>query len=433
MLVDEAEIEVHGGRGGNGCVSFRREAYVPRGGPDGGDGGKGGDVILAVAPHLTTLLDFQYKSHYKARNGEHGQGSHKSGKSGKDLVIKVPPGTVVYDAETGQQVADLTRPGQKLTAARGGDGGRGNARFATSTRRTPRFAEMGQNGERHRLRLELRLLADVGIIGFPNVGKSTLISVVSAAKPRIASYPFTTLAPNLGVVKVDDGVSYVLADMPGLIEGAAEGAGLGHQFLRHVQRTRLVIHMLDVAGIEGRDPLEDFKALNAELAQFDARLTSLPQIVALNKIDLPQAADNLERCQAFFERERLACFPISAATTQGVQELMRYVTARLLELLPKEPYARAGAAEKVFTMPERPARPLTVQKAAEGVFIVRGSEVEEMVTRTNLDSEAGVAWLHERLEKAGILQRLEDVGANEGDTVIIGDTELEYSTQGKPQ
>ncbi len=432
MLVDEAEIEVEGGRGGNGCVSFRREAYVPRGGPDGGDGGKGGDVIIAVGPHLGTLLDFQYKYRYKAPDGAHGQGSHKTGRSGKDLVIKVPAGTVIYDAETNQQVADLTRPGQILIAARGGAGGRGNARFATSTRRTPRFAEKGQKGERHRLRLELRLLADVGIIGYPNVGKSTLISVISAAKPKVASYPFTTLAPNLGVVRVDADRSYVFADLPGLIEGAAEGVGLGHQFLRHAQRTRLLIHMLDIAAVDGRDPLDDFKTVNAELARFSDSLSALPQVIALNKIDLPQAAENLDRCRRFFEQRQLACFPISAVTGEGVAALVNHVISRLGELVPEEPAGQQAATE-VFTMPPRPTRELTISKLADDVYMVRGDEIEEMVERTDLSSPDGVAWLHERLQKAQIIQRLEQAGVREGDTIIIGETEMVYAASPEPQ
>jgi GTPase len=429
MLVDEVVIEVHAGKGGDGAAAFRREAYVPRGGPSGGDGGHGGDVILTVSPHMRTLVDFSYKPNYHAEHGRRGESKTKTGKSGKNLIVKVPPGTVIYDAETGAQVADLTRVGQKLIAARGGRGGRGNARFATAARQTPRFAEMGQAGDHWRLRLELRLLADVGIIGLPNAGKSTLISVVSAAKPKIASYPFTTLTPNLGVVKVDEDVSFILADMPGLIEGAASGAGLGDRFLRHIQRTRVLIHVVDVAGVEGRDPIDDFRTVAAELERFDPHLAELPQAVALNKMDLPQGQENLAACTTFFATLGLPCFPISAATTHGVKELMKYVSDLITPTLRAEVLAAELLAPETFTMPEPPVRPFEVTKADEGVYLVSGSEVEEMVARTDLGSPDGVMWLHERLEDAGVIDRLEDAGAVEGDTIIIGDVELEYSLQ----
>jgi len=331
MFVDEIDIFVKGGDGGAGCVSFRREKYVPRGGPDGGDGGDGGSVWLEADPALTTLLDYHYKRHYHAERGQHGEGSNRSGASGDDLVLRVPLGTVVTDRDSGEALGDLTRPGERVLTARGARGGRGNARFASSTNRAPRRADLGRSGTERWIHLELKLLADVGVIGFPNAGKSTLVSRLSAAKPKIADYPFTTLVPTLGIVRADDDASFVIADLPGLIPGAAEGRGLGHQFLRHTERTRLLLHMLDTDPNTGRDPLEDLGVIDAELAAYSHDLAARPQIVVVNKADLPDAAPAIERIRRHCVVAGRPCHVISAVTGQGLRELVRGVAARLRE------------------------------------------------------------------------------------------------------
>jgi len=337
MFVDEVEVFVKAGDGGRGCVSFRREKFVPRGGPDGGDGGAGGSVLLEADPNLGTLLDFHFKRHYRARRGEHGRGSDQHGASAPDLLLRVPPGTVVLDRDSGQPLGDLTRPGQRLVVARGGRGGRGNARFATSTRRAPRIAEPGGTGEARRLRLELKLLADVGLVGFPNAGKSTLVSRLSAARPRIAPYPFTTLAPHLGLVRIDERQSFVLADLPGLVPGAHQGKGLGLRFLRHVERTRVLVHLLDLDPATGRDPVEDYRALLGELRAYSPLLAERAQLVAANKVDLPGALPRLRRVERFCARAGLDCYPISALTGEGLPAL----AGALAALLRREPRARA--------------------------------------------------------------------------------------------
>jgi len=425
LFVDEATITVVSGRGGDGCVSFRREKYVPRGGPDGGDGGKGGSVYIVVDAHMRTLLDFEYKTKFAADSGRHGKGAHKTGRNGPDLHVSVPPGTVIYDADTGEQVADLVVVGDRLLAASGGEGGRGNKQFTSTTRQGPRFAEKGERGGTHRLRLELKVLADVGIVGFPNVGKSTFIAAVSAAKPKIADYPFTTLEPNLGVVELSDHRRMVIADMPGLIEGAYQGVGLGHKFLRHVERTHVLIHMLDIAALEGRDPLEDFAAINNELRLYEERLGGLAQIVAMNKIDLPSGRDYVEMYADELREQGYEAVPISAATGEGCAELLGKVWAMLEE-------ARAFLAvdqdrePTTFIAPETPETELHVSRAAEGIFVVRGAIVERIVERTDYETPAGAEWLHEQLSAAGIIERLEEVGAQEGDTVFLGKLETEY-------
>lgn len=329
MFVDTAKVWVKGGDGGNGAVSFRREKYVPHGGPDGGDGGKGGDVLLMVDEGLRTLMDFRYRRHFRAGKGAHGRGKGMTGRQGEDLVVKVPPGTTVKDAATGEVLADLTRHGDVFIAARGGRGGRGNARFTTPTSRAPRYAEPGEPGEERWILLELKLLADAGLVGLPNAGKSTLLARLSAARPKIADYPFTTLSPNLGVVEVEEGGAFVLADIPGLIEGAHRGAGLGHDFLRHVERTRVLVHVLDLAA-EGRDPIEDFQVVNRELELYGLDLERRPQLVAGNKIDLPQSSRSLDRVQKWLEGQGYEFFPVSAVTGEGTRELARRV-ARWLE------------------------------------------------------------------------------------------------------
>src|SRR5437763_2348238 len=336
MFVDEIDIFVKGGDGGAGCISFRREKFVPRGGPDGGDGGEGGSIFLEADPALTTLLDFHYKRHYHAERGQHGEGSNRHGASGADLVLRVPLGTVVADRETGELVADLTTPGQRVLAIRGARGGRGNARFASSTNRAPRRADLGRPGPERWLRLELKLLADVGLIGFPNAGKSTLVSRVSAARPKIGDYPFTTLAPMLGIVRADGERTFVIADLPGLIPGASQGRGLGHQFLRHTERTRVLLHVLDLDPGTGRDPLDDLRVIDAELAAYSPELAARPRIVVANKVDLvdgdPAAAAALEQIRRHCLATGQSLHAISAATGRGVPELVRAVAARLDEL-----------------------------------------------------------------------------------------------------
>jgi GTP-binding protein len=329
MFVDEIDIRVKGGDGGAGCISFRREKYVPRGGPDGGDGGDGGSVWLEADPALTTLLDYHYKRHYEAERGQHGRGANRHGASGRDLVLRVPVGTVVTDRDQQTLLGDLTAPGQRLLVQPGTEGGRGNARFASSTDRAPRQADPGRYGDARWLRLELKLLADVGVIGFPNAGKSTLVSRVSAAKPRIADYPFTTLTPALGIVRVDAERSFVIADLPGLIPGAAQGRGLGHQFLRHTERTRLLLHVLDLDPATGRDPLDDLAVINAELQAYSPALAERPQIVAVNKIDLPEASARRTAVERFCAGRGLACVAISAATGAGLPDLIHHVAAAL--------------------------------------------------------------------------------------------------------
>jgi len=340
-FVDEVEIYVRGGDGGRGCVSFCREKYRPRGGPDGGDGGDGGDVVFVADAGLSTLLDFRFQPHWRAGRGEHGRGKQQYGKRGEDVYARVPCGTLVYDADTGELLADLQQHGQQVVVARGGRGGKGNMHFATPTNQAPRYAQPGTPGEERRLRLELQLLADVGLVGFPNVGKSSLLRRVSAARPRVADYPFTTLVPHLGVVRLDEDLSFVLADLPGLIEGAHEGHGLGDRFLRHVSRTKLLVHVLDVSGLTGRDPVEDFDKINHELAAYDARLAEKPQLVAANKIDLTGARELFEEVKRRLGRRGIRVHPISAATGEGVWELMRAVGQHWREL--SQPSAAASA------------------------------------------------------------------------------------------
>ncbi|PYM93891.1 MAG: GTPase ObgE [Candidatus Rokuibacteriota bacterium] len=351
MFVDEIDVFVKGGDGGAGCVSFRREKFVPYGGPDGGDGGDGGSVWLEADSALTTLLDYHYKRHYHAERGTHGQGSNRHGASGADMVLRVPLGTVVSDRDTGERLADLTTHGQREPAIRGARGGRGNARFATSTNRAPRRADLGRPGPERWLHLELRLLADVGVIGFPNAGKSTLVSRLSAARPKIADYPFTTLEPTLGIVRADGDRSFVIADLPGLIPGAAQGKGLGHQFLRHTERTRLLMHMLDLDPQSGRDPVDDLRVIDDELAAYSAELARRPQLIVANKADLPDAAENRGRVERFCAENTLELFVISAVTGSGLPELVRAVAARLDTVAPLTPAGETAARDASIPWP----------------------------------------------------------------------------------
>jgi len=419
VFVDQAEIEVKAGDGGDGAVSLRREKYAPKGGPDGGDGGHGGKVTAVADAHLRTLIDFTHQRRHRAQDGGRGGPNRRSGKNGADAEIRLPAGTLIRDAADGDVVADLVEPGQRVVLCRGGRGGRGNARFATPQRHTPRFAEKGESGRTRRLTLELKLLADVGVIGLPNVGKSSLIARVSAARPKIADYPFTTLAPNLGVVRLEEEVSFVIADLPGLVEGAHRGAGRGHQFLRHVERTRLLIHVLDL-GAPDRDPCQDFAALNRELALYDADLADRPQLVALNKIDLRPPQEKLAQVESSLEQQGYPVFRISAVTGEGIVPLMGAVARKLAELPP--PPSQEAAAD---VAPERPA-PLQVNQLSDGSYQVSGDAVERAVAMTNLDSEEAVRHLHRRLERMGVIRRLRRLGAKDGDRVRIGTVELEF-------
>jgi GTP-binding protein len=431
MFVDEVEIEVAAGNGGNGMATFRKEKYVPRGGPNGGDGGHGGSVVLKVDPNLTTLVDFRYRHKYKADRGGDGAAKDMFGKDGADLVLKVPLGTVVTDLDLDVQIADLDQPDSRFVAARGGIGGRGNAHFATSIHQAPKFAEKGEPGEARRLKLELKLLADVGLLGFPNVGKSTLISAVSAARPKIADYPFTTLVPNLGVVRVEVTRSFVMADIPGIIEGASEGVGLGHQFLRHVARSRLLIHLLDVSGMTGREPLQDFDILNRELALYDEALAQLPQIVALNKIDVAADPDGVDALESTLTARGYTVYRISAVTRQGLTPLIYDVMARL-EVLRAEAQARAESEPRVelYTAPTAEEdRRWEARVVEPGLYEVVGRGIERMVAMTDLENEYALRRLQKSLEKIGINRRLKALGAKNGDTVRIRDIEFDYEDE----
>lgn len=417
MFFDEAKIYVQGGKGGDGCVSFRREKYVPLGGPNGGNGGKGGDVSLTADPSLNTLITFKRRSHFKAERGAHGRGKNQHGKSGKDWIIPVPLGTMVRDFESGQLIADLAFPGQEAVVARGGRGGRGNNAFKSSTNQAPRIAERGEPGEERWITLELKLIADVGLVGMPNAGKSTFLASVSAARPKIADYPFTTLEPNLGVVTVDDN-TFVLADIPGLIEGAHEGSGLGHKFLRHVERTRVLIHVLD--GLSN-NPLEGYEQIRQELALFDPGLAEKPEIVVLNKLDLPDVQAVWSRWQSAFSDRDVDLLPISAATGQGVKDVVRKVVA-LLDTLPPEEVQIEGVA--IFAGPKKEEGFEITQK--DGVWYVQGPKVERLVAMTNFDYDEAIARFQRVLEAIGVLEALREAGVQAGDTVAVADFEMEW-------
>lgn len=422
MFIDRAKIHIKAGDGGDGIVSFHREKYIAAGGPDGGDGGKGGDIIFIVDEGLRTLIDFKYRRKYAAEPGENGGSSNCSGKGGKDLVIKVPPGTVVKNEATGHIMADLTKPGQTVILAKGGRGGKGNQHFATSTRQVPSFAKSGSAGEEYDILLELKLLADVGLVGYPNAGKSTILSGVSAAKPKIADYPFTTLEPNLGVVSIAEGASFVLADIPGLIEGAHEGVGLGYEFLRHVERTKLLVHVVDVAGVDGRDPVKDFETINAELREYNPVLAERPQIVAANKIDLPEGEENLARFTEIIGKRGYGVFPISAATGAGLRELMLHVSD-MLSKLPETVLADDKDNEVVYTAAEE--EPFVIRKEGN-VFIVEGNWVRKVVRSTNFDVYESLQYFQRAIKSKGVVEALEKMGIQEGDTVKMYDFEFDY-------
>lgn len=416
---DEATIHVQSGKGGDGIVHFRREKFVPRGGPSGGDGGKGGDVYLVVKPTLNTLIAFSRQSRFKAANGENGGSSNKTGKSGDDLLIPVPPGTIVRSADTHDVIADLVAPDQRVLIAQGGRGGRGNARFATSTNQAPRIAEKGEPGESRHLALELKLLADVGIVGVPNAGKSTLLSVISNAKPKIASYPFTTLQPNLGVVVLDDR-DIIFADIPGLIEGAHTGAGLGHDFLRHIQRTRVLVHLLDGTA---DDPVADFHQINSELALFDDKLGEKPQIIAVNKLDMPQAEEYWPMIRDELEKLGYEPMAISAITQRNVRQVINRAVQEL-DNLPEEDEPEV-AALPVYQLDDDPLA-FTVSRTESGDFRVSGARIERAVAMTYWDYDQAVTRFQRILETMGITEALENAGIKPGDTVFIGEHELEW-------
>jgi len=421
-FVDQAVITVAAGKGGNGAVAFHREKYVAAGGPDGGDGGRGGSIVLRADDNMSTLMDFRYKRKYAAQNGADGQGGLRSGKDGADLVIKVPRGTLVKDRETGAVIVDMSSS-EPFVLAKGGRGGWGNKHFATPTRQAPRFAKPGMAGQRREVVLELKLLADVGLVGFPNVGKSTLLSMVSKAHPKIADYHFTTLYPNLGVVWAGEGSSFVLADIPGIIEGAAEGAGLGHDFLRHIERCRLLIHVVDMSGREGRDPIEDFKAIQEELRQYSEALASRPMLVAANKCDIAQDEETVERFRAFIEEQGLPLFMISAATGQGLRELVKAAAGELSHLPPMPVF------EAEYVEPElAPCSPeeLKFAQPEKGLWTVEGPWLERLMERVNLGDIESRMYFDRSLRAAGIFERLEDLGIREGDTVSVYDLEFEY-------
>jgi len=422
MFTDYTKIIIKSGDGGNGAATFRREKYVAAGGPDGGDGGKGGDIYFQVDKDKNTLIDFRYNKKFKAENGENGSGSHCNGKYGKDLYIKVPIGTIVKDVETGKVVADLSNPDQTELILKGGRGGRGNSHFATATRQAPRFSEDGEKGEEKEIILELKLLADVGLLGFPNVGKSTFLSVVTEARPKIANYHFTTLEPNLGVVKTKNGDGFVIADIPGIIEGASEGVGLGIQFLRHVERTRLLLHFLDVSGQEGRNPVEDFNTINEELKKYSEKLSKRKQIIVANKIDAMQDETLLKEVEELAKKENLKLFKISAATKQGIEELIDYVTEELKNL-PKEDLIEIED-KVVYTLEDK--KDEWSIKEEDGIFIVSGRAVQRLMGRVNIEDNESMYYLQKCLKNMGIDEKLKEMGVCEGDTVILDDWELEW-------
>lgn len=423
MFVDKAKIRIKAGNGGDGAVSFHREKYVAAGGPDGGDGGQGGNVVFVVDDGMSSLIDFRYKRKYVAENGENGGAKRCTGRSADDLVIKVPRGTVIRDAETGRIMADMSDDEPHILA-HGGRGGKGNQHFATSTRQIPRFAKPGFPGESFEVSLELKLLADVGLVGFPNVGKSTLISVVSAAKPKIANYHFTTLTPVLGVVKLDAERSFVMADIPGLIEGASEGVGLGHEFLRHVERCRLIVHVLDVSGVEGRDPIDDFEKINLELHNFSEQLAECPQIVAANKADMA-SEEQIERLRAYVEAQGLRFFTVSAATTQGTRELMDAVAERLAELPPVKIFEAQPISQEEWIQKVSNRQEFQIE-VEDGIYFVDALWLEPILRTVNMEDYSSLQYFQRVLRSSGIIDRLEEMGIEEGDTVDVCGFAFDY-------
>lgn len=421
QFIDKAKIYIKAGNGGDGCASFHREKYVMKGGPSGGDGGKGGNVIFVADPQQTTLFAFKHAQHFRAQNGGNGQAELKTGSDGEDLLIQVPVGTIVRDPETGSIVADMSEAGKRRTVLYGGRGGKGNARFATATRQAPRFAQNGQRTGERAVELELKTIADVGIIGLPSVGKSTILSVLTSAKPKIAAYHFTTLSPNLGVA-TRRGRSFVLADIPGLIEGAAEGAGLGHDFLRHIERTRTLVHVLDASGSEMRDPLDDFAKINNELMKFSEALSELPQIVACNKMDLPDAQEHFERIRAALEPMGIPVFAVSAATTQGFDALLDCIVQRLDTLPPVRVYDEAE-----LEVGPQYEKGFTIHRADDGAFVVEGGDVERLLDTTDPDDDVSMRRFQQHLIRYGIIAALREMGAKDGDTIRLGEWDFDFT------
>ncbi|MFA7573167.1 MAG: GTPase ObgE [Lutispora sp.] len=423
MFIDKVKIYIKAGDGGDGKISFRREKYIPNGGPDGGDGGNGGSVIFIADSSMRTLMDFRYKRKHIAESGQTGGAKNCYGKSGENLYIKVPVGTVIIDGESKRALGDLRHEDQELMVAKGGRGGKGNAQFATSTRQTPRFAQPGEKGEEMEIEMELKLIADVGLVGFPNVGKSTLLSVVSAATPKIANYHFTTLSPNLGVVELDSERNFVMADIPGLIEGAHEGVGLGHDFLRHIERTKVIIHVLDVSGTEGRDPIEDFRKINNELRLYSEKLASKPQVVACNKMDIPDSEKNFERVRLFLPSEGYDIFPVSGATKMGIKPMLDRVY-NILETM-------EGEEEIVEVDKDLLYHKYTDKKDFEirienDIYVISGPLAERLLASVNMDDSDSVKYFQRVIRKRGIIDELKSMGINDGDTVKMGSIEFEY-------
>jgi GTPase len=422
MFIDTAKIFVKSGDGGNGCVSFRREKYIPLGGPDGGDGGKGGDVVLVADPNMTTLLDFTYKRKYSAERGQDGSGSKCYGKNGEEFIIRVPMGTIVRDVETDKIMADLSHALDRFVVAKGGKGGKGNVKFTTPTRQAPNFAEPGMPGEERWISLELKLLADVGLIGYPNVGKSTLLSVVTKAQPKIANYHFTTLKPNLGVVSVPGAQSFVMADIPGIIEGAAEGVGLGLDFLRHIERTRILIHVVDISGIEGRDPIEDFIKINEELRKYSVKLWDRPQIVAANKSDLLYDEEVYEKFkEKLNEMGYKHIFRISGATREGIEDLLKAAA----EMLSNIPVEELEFSDEEMFVPEAKRFTYTIRRE-DDVYIVEGSFVDRLLYAVNVNEPDSLKYFHKVLKNKGVLDELIEMGIQDGDIVRLNDFEFEF-------
>lgn len=419
QFVDKARIIIKAGNGGDGCSSFHREKYVSHGGPDGGDGGRGGNVIFYADDNMSTLLDFRFSRHFKAQNGENGRGKMQFGKKGDDIIIKVPVGTRVRDVASGKIIADLNKPGREKLVLRGGRGGKGNAKFATPTKQAPRYAQNGQRTNEYEVELELMTIADVGLIGLPNVGKSTILSVITSAKPKIANYHFTTLTPNLGVVKRYDS-SFVVADIPGLIEGAAEGAGLGHDFLRHIERTRLLVHVLDISGSEGRDPIEDYRQIRKELTQYSEKLTELPELIAANKMDITGAEDYLEFLKEELADSNVEIFPVSAATAKGFEPLLD----RILELLKVLPSTREFEEDEIVEAPQYDWN-FRIERDGD-VFVVSGGIVDYILDTTNADDEESMRRFQKLLESEGIINALREEGATEESIIRLGEWEFDF-------
>ncbi|MBN8191116.1 GTPase ObgE [Bacillus sp. NTK074B] len=426
MFIDQVKVYTKGGDGGNGMVAFRREKYVPKGGPAGGDGGHGADVIFEVDEGLRTLMDFRYQRHFKAPRGEHGMSKNQHGRNAEDMVVKVPPGTVVKDDDTGETIADLVQHGQRAVITKGGRGGRGNSRFATPANPAPELSEKGEPGQERYIVMELKLLADVGLVGFPSVGKSTLLSVVSAAKPKIASYHFTTIVPNLGMVETGDGRSFVMADLPGLIQGAHEGVGLGHQFLRHIERTRVIVHVIDMSGMEGRDPYEDYLTINEELKQYNLRLTERPQIIVANKMDMPDAEENLEIFKEKMQ-EDYPVFPISAVTRQGLSELL-YAVADKVETTSEFPIheEEETGIHRVLYKHEEEEKEFEITRDPDGTFVVGGAKIERLFKMTDFSREDSARRFARQLRSYGVDDALRERGAKNGDTIRLIKYEFEF-------